>query len=458
MRAIKGKLTADEQSIIDNVVGIVFDNPRSFITPEALIIHQQRMMSDDDLIVAIEEEYGYELSTPPVLTVSKDVHEFYRDIECIPIRVDNVGEVIHLAVVPELQPTFIPPFRGMSVELHSVPIHFYVEHHTDIYGIPKFIKPIPPKDVFDIIITEAINLGAADVTITEKEDRAYVYYNVKKRRVESRRVITKHDVKEITEILVTKSSQSLSELSIDPHYFGLDIGTNHRGRIVVNHTLHGFTTTIRVLPKELFDTNLESLNLSGNTIQFIRNQFMSDEKGLRLMIGPTYSGKNTTIAAALYEKIKHNEYKTVSVESPVELVIEEIEQINCETEDEYVSNSASLLRQNADITYLSEITPRTALMTLEASNTGKVIYSSIHANSIADVLPRLQDLTGMSLSRLLLNLHSVIYQELIPTEDGEVVPVTRCLYFSREIKESLLDATLGQTVKAIGELERQWVD
>ena len=184
---------------------------------------------------------------------------------------------------------------------------------------------------------------------------------------------------------------------------------------------------------------------------------LSREKGLRLFIGETFSGKNTTILSALRELVATNKYKIVSIESPVETLVEGVEQINVETEEEYAQNAASLLRQNPDVVYITEITNYTAQDTIQTANTGKVVFSTVHANSISDVLSRLMDITGMSSDRLLLSMHSCIYQELVRDEETDTIkPVTRCLYFSDELKMQLYGKSLGECKVILQKEEAAW--
>ena len=80
---------------------------------------------------------------------------------------------------------------------------------------------------------------------------------------------------------------------------------------------------------------------------------MNRELGLRLVVGPTMSGKNTTALACLKELTEDDKYKVVSIEMPVEQELEGVEQINCEDEEEYDANINSLLRQNPDFVYIT---------------------------------------------------------------------------------------------------------
>lgn len=457
MRSIQGKLNNDDLELVNRAVTLMFENSNVFKTPEALVIYENQMLDEDTLLELVEQEYGFDIYTPPVSYVPDNIVEFFRDYNVIPIKVDNVAEQIHLAVIPEQMPEYLPSYKGLKNELIPVPIYYFIELYTEHFGRPSFLKKLPPKDIFEFIVSEAVHLGAADITVSARPNGSEVYYNVKKRRVESKRKISLEDATDICKLIASQASMTLDKPDKYPIYPSVDLDKHHRGRVVIGYNYHGVYLTARVLPNTLFDTTLEELNLSKNTINFIRNVFYSDEKGLRLFIGPTFSGKNTSAMSGLYEKIKGRDRKTVSVEFPVELIVPEIEQMNCETEEEFVQNVASLLRQNPDIAYITEMTDTTASMTMNVANTGKVVVSSLHANSIADAPSRIQDLTGLSMDRIIQNLQSAVYQELVPTPDGGIKPITTCLHFTQELKDSLIGKSLGEITKILRGVENSWV-
>ena len=169
------------------------------------------------------------------------------------------------------------------------------------------------------------------------------------------------------------------------------------------------------------------------------------------------SGKNTTILCALNELVQRNQFKIVSIEQPVEILVDGIEQINAETDEEFEENADSLLRQNPDIVYFTEITARTANSIMQQSNTAKAVFSTIHANSIAEVLFRLQDITGMPIDRLILTLHSCCYQELVRDEKADSVkPYNKCVYFDEDLKSRLYGKSTAEIIGVLRGEERRW--
>lgn len=286
---------------------------------------------------------------------------------------------------------------------------------------------------------------------------ALVYYNVRKKKVPSERALNEEDVENLIHILASSAQATIADKSAIPRYFAIDINQNYRGRVVVNRTYYGQLMTIRVLSNSLHSKTLEDLNIRPGTQEFIRQTMLSTEKGLRLFIGETMSGKNTTILTALCELVHKGIYKIVSLEQPVEILVDGIEQINAETDEEFALNADSLLRQNPDIVYFTEVTGRTATAIMQQANTAKSVFSTVHANSISDVIYRLVDITGMPADRIIMTLHSCVFQELVRDEKSDrVYPYTRCVYFSDQLKMELYGKSIKEVVGILQGEENRW--
>lgn len=457
MRSIQGLISAAELDIVNSVTPLRFRDVGEFETPEALILYEQGIMSNDKIIECIAKDTGRTYATPRLSYIPREILNYFSSYNVVPISFDNLTDTIYLGVLYEKREDRIPPYKNKQVEKVFVPMHWYVENYTKLYSVPTFLYPLPIKDIFDFIVSEAISVGAADITISSRADSAKIYYNARKRNVQSRRAITKDNVTELADFISTRAKQPMVDFVNQPRYLSVDLDTHHRGRVAVVGTYHGKSTTIRVLPNELFNTSLEELNLNERTISFIREKVESDEYGLRIFVGPTFSGKNTTIASILREMLKDERRKGISVEQPVELLMDFLEQMPSETQEDFQLNVSSLLRQNPDVVYITEMTDFTARETLNVSNTGKIVFTALHANGIADVPARLQDLTGLPVDRILLNIQSVIFQELKRDEDADkIYPVTRCVHFSRELRNSLFGKSLSDITKILREEEDKW--
>ena len=459
MRSLQGQLNAaDLQNVREKTRLQFVDNGKQFVTPEALVVHQQNILPDDVLLELCKEEYqSDDLHVPRREYIPRDMLDKFRGMKCVPIKYSAATNTMTVGVLPEL--SRIRDFNvGMSVNEVRVPIYYYVQNYTDYYGRPSFILPLPTKDYLDFIYAEALALRASDITIyNTSKYTAEVIYNARKRLVHSKRTLEGEQVLPLAKMLATSAHGTFDESNEEPRFFSIRIDLHNRGRVVVNKTYYGWCITIRVLPDDLLTTTLEELNIKPNACEFIRNHVLSKEKGLRLFIGETMSGKNTTILSSLLELVAEDRYKIVSVESPVEILVDGIVQINTETEEMFAKNADSLLRQNPDIVYFTEITEKTAYSILKQSNTSKAVFSSVHANSIADVISRLMDITSVDSDRIVQTLQSCVYQVLVRDEEHDrIYPVNKCVHFDEALKARLYGQPVYKKREIIKEVEDAW--
>ena len=455
MQSLIGIISGVERDIVDKKTSLRFKDRNQFKTPEALIIHEQQIISDERLLEACQREYNTILYTPRVQYIPKDILQLFEQYDVIVIEYSKADGSVTLGMLPEFKDQMI--LSNLKVKRVLVPIYYYIEVRTNQYFMPSFLAELPVKDKWDFIVQEALQKDASDITITNTSSGAKVYYNVRKTKVHSARRLEKEDVAEITKLLAAMGNATLADESSKPRYFAINLNKQYRGRVVVNKTYYGLLTTIRVLSNALHNKRLENLNIEPNTCEFIRETMLSNAKGLRLFIGETMSGKNTTILTALKELVDKDTYKIVSLEQPVEILVDGIEQISAETDEEFELNADSLLRQNPDIVYFTEITARTAKAVMQQSNTAKAVFSTIHANSIAEVLFRLEDITQLPIDRILLTLHSCVYQELVRDDKTDTVkPYNRCVYFDQSLKLRLYGKSVAEIVGILGEIENGW--
>ena len=458
MISLQGLLTATELQNVRDKTKLIFADSSLFKTAESVVVHEQNMLSDEQLLQACSDEYGVKLFTPRREYIPRAVLDKVKGMNVVPISYNAAAGVMDVGIIPDLQPK-ARSVGTVTFKFVKVPIYYYVDMYTDYYGRPDFIMELPAKDYLDFIFSEAISLKASDITIFNASgNRAEVIYNVRKRLVHSRRKLDGSLVKSLAHTLATSGSSEFDEASEDPRFFSIRVDMHNRGRVVVNKVYHGWCITIRVLPDDYLETSLEDLNIKPNACEFIRKYVLSEEKGLRLFIGETMSGKNTTILSALMEVVALDKHKIVSVESPVEILVDGIIQINADTEDAFAKNADSLLRQNPDIVYFTEITEKTAYSILKQANTSKAVFSSVHANSIADVISRLMDITGVDSDRVVQTLQSCVYQVLKRDDEHDrIYPENRCIHFDDELKSRLYGKPLYEKHAILKEVEDSWI-
>lgn len=164
-------------------------------------------------------------------------------------------------------------------------------------------------------------------------------------------------------------------------------------RVSTLPTIFGEKCVIRLLDKSNVILKLEQLGLQDNALkryhQLIRNSY-----GMILITGPTGSGKTTTLYATINE-INDAEKNIVTVEDPVEYVLEGVNQVqvNPKAGLDFASGLRSILRQDPDIVLVGEIRDsETADIAVRAATTGHLVLSTLHTNDAAGAVARLIDM------------------------------------------------------------------
>jgi type II secretory ATPase GspE/PulE/Tfp pilus assembly ATPase PilB-like protein len=176
---------------------------------------------------------------------------------------------------------------------------------------------------------------------------------------------------------------------------------------------YGESIVMRILDPKSLQVNLEELGIENYLFGIIQEQIVKPN-GLILVTGPTGSGKTTTLYAFL-RKIYSPEIKIITIEDPVEYHLTGITQtqINLERGYTFPEGLRSALRQDPDVIMVGEIRDgETAEIAVQSSLTGHMVFSTLHTNNAAGVIPRLIDL-GMNPKILVSALSLSLAQRLV---------------------------------------------
>ena len=212
----------------------------------------------------------------------------------------------------------------------------------------------------------------------------------------------------------------LSNLKIDEHRIPQDgqFAVNVAGkevdlRIAISPVVWGEQVVIRLLDKSGSSFNLEDMGYAGRALRTIRKG-IKRPNGMILTSGPTGSGKSTSLYA-LIKEIKDDTVNIVTLEDPVEYKMDGVNQIqvNAEVGLTFASGLRSILRQDPDIVMVGEIRDNeTANLAIQAALTGHLVFSTLHTNSAAGVLPRLLDM-GIEPFLIASRVNTIIGQRLV---------------------------------------------
>jgi type IV pilus assembly protein PilB len=165
-------------------------------------------------------------------------------------------------------------------------------------------------------------------------------------------------------------------------------------RIQVQPSLHGETVVIRLLPQTDNIVAIENLGMADAVAKHFR-RLLDNPSGLVLVVGPTGSGKTTTLYAGLSELAKDGRRKVITIEDPIEYSMEGIQQTSTRPEIgfNFADGMRSFVRQDPDVILVGEIRDHeTAVEAIRASQTGHIVLSTLHSNDAVDALQRIYDL------------------------------------------------------------------
>lgn len=212
----------------------------------------------------------------------------------------------------------------------------------------------------------------------------------------------------------------LSNLKIDEHRIPQDGQFSiHTGkstidlRIAISPVVWGEQVVIRLLDKSGTSLKLEDMGYRGRALRTIQSG-LKRPNGMILTSGPTGSGKSTSLYA-LIQEIMSDDINIVTLEDPVEYKMQGINQIqvNPDIGLTFATGLRSVLRQDPDVVMVGEIRDKeTATLAVQAALTGHLVFSTLHTNSAAGILPRLLD---MEIEPFLIasTVHTVIGQRLV---------------------------------------------
>jgi len=191
-------------------------------------------------------------------------------------------------------------------------------------------------------------------------------------------------------------------------------------RVSIMPSIHGEDAVIRILDKESIserfsELRLDILGFADNEVKRIR-RFIHEPYGMFLVTGPTGSGKTTSLYAALSE-IYNEEDKIITIEDPVEYQLEGITQIPVNEKKglTFSRGLRSILRHDPDKIMVGEIRDsETAQIAINAALTGHLVFTTVHANNVIDVIGRFLNM-GVEAYNFVSSLNCILAQRLVRT-------------------------------------------
>ncbi|HMC29925.1 MAG TPA: GspE/PulE family protein [Candidatus Angelobacter sp.] len=274
----------------------------------------------------------------------------------------------------------------------------------------------------DTTIFTALQKRASDIHIETESDSVVVKYRIDGVLQPAMQPMAKeHHSTIITRIKV------MSELDIAERRVPQDgrFRVKYSGRLIdfrvsIMPTIHGENAVLRVLDKESMSEKFRNLVLDvvGFDEDDLRKfrRYILEPYGMVLVTGPTGSGKTTTLYAALNE-IKTDEDKIITIEDPVEYQIHGVTQIPVNEKKglTFARGLRSILRHDPDKIMVGEIRDtETAQIAIQSALTGHLVFTTVHANNVVDVLGRFLNM-GVEPYNFVSALNCVLAQRLVRT-------------------------------------------
>lgn len=267
--------------------------------------------------------------------------------------------------------------------------------------VSKTLANVGSDDIFNYLINQADKLGASDIHIENTRDSIRI-----RMRVDG----ALHPVAELTKdryrvIMATLASRAgISTASSEPqsgqiHHDIHRDGASHtlNMRVETVPTLFGQDAVLRLFNFDTSMLNLDLLSITPDERKEI-DEVISHPRGLVLLVGPTGSGKSTTLYSIL-NALNTPDRKIITLEDPVENTIPGITQIPINTTEgqKFADGLRSVLRLDPDVVMVGEIRDdETARTAIQASITGHLVLSSFHANSTSAAFSRMIDMIGQN--------------------------------------------------------------
>jgi type II secretory ATPase GspE/PulE/Tfp pilus assembly ATPase PilB-like protein len=270
-----------------------------------------------------------------------------------------------------------------------------------IAEVSKTLNAVSSDEVFDYLIDQADKLGASDIHIENERTHIRIRMRIDG-ALHAVADLEKDRYRVIMGALASRANVSTAAADAQSGHMQKEItrdGATHllNLRVETVPTLYGQDAVLRLFN---FDESLLNLDLLGIPAEQRRqiDEVISHPRGMVLMVGPTGSGKSTTLYSML-NALNTDDRKLITLEDPIEYGLTGITQIPIDTTGgkSFADGLRSVLRLDPDVVMVGEIRDKdTAKTAIQASITGHLVLSSFHANSTSAAFSRMIDLIGVN--------------------------------------------------------------
>ncbi len=378
-------------------------------------VHLSVIPIENDALRTVEEKEARELEIAPFKILGKDIHVAVRSpqpekIESLKEYFANHGYIPHfyMASVFSLvkawerykEISYAAETRAGSISVSGDVLKKIMSNIKNIDDIKREISNVEKDNIhttshiLEVALAGAIAINASDIHFEPEENTVRlrfrldgILHEVMQIPPEAHKFINSR-IKLISGLKITNSSIAQDgrfSIWLDQDEINL--------RVSLIPGAYGESIVMRILNPKSIRVKLEDMGIEEKLYDIFMRE-IKKPNGLILLTGPTGSGKTTTLYSFL-QKIYSPEIKIITIEDPIEYHLPGITQTQTDSEKGYtfLEGLRSALRQDPDVIMVGEIRDNeTAKIAVESALTGHLVFSTLHTNNAAGVIPRLIDL------------------------------------------------------------------
>jgi len=442
-----GRRQHDEESTRQRaaILGLQYIDTRDFeqslpLIDGVLTIDQMYKGHLVPLVVSTDgQPYRFGVTTQTPQSLMESMRREYND------RGDNIQFVL---ISNSAFRAFMARYDPPKVTIYD-DIEIAKEGDSETLGqVSQTLNSVGTDEVFDYLIDQADKLGASDIHIENERTTIRVRMRVDG-ALHPVADLAKERYRIIMAALSSRANISSASKEAQSGHMQKEItrdGATHllNMRIETVPTLYGQDAVIRLFN---FDESLLNLDLLGIPDRQRKeiDEVVSHPRGMVLMVGPTGSGKSTTLYSIL-NALNTTDRKLITLEDPIEYGLTGISQIPIDTTggQSFADGLRSVLRLDPDVVMVGEIRDQdTARTAIQASITGHLVLSSFHANSTSAAFSRMIDLIGVNpifSTAIRLVIAQRLVRRLVDETKEEYEPDEATKKYVRRVLEDLPDS------------------
>jgi type II secretory ATPase GspE/PulE/Tfp pilus assembly ATPase PilB-like protein len=442
-----GRRQHDEESTRQRaaILGLQYIDTRDFeqslpLIDGVLTIDQMYKGHLVPLVVSTDgQPYRFGVTTQTPQSLMEAMRREYND------RGDNIQFVL---ISNSAFRAFMARYDPPKVTIYD-DIEIAKEGDSETLGqVSQTLNSVGTDEVFDYLIDQADKLGASDIHIENERTTIRVRMRVDG-ALHPVADLAKERYRIIMAALSSRANISSASKEAQSGHMQKEItrdGATHllNMRIETVPTLYGQDAVIRLFN---FDESLLNLDLLGIPDRQRKeiDEVVSHPRGMVLMVGPTGSGKSTTLYSIL-NALNTTDRKLITLEDPIEYGLTGISQIPIDTTggQSFADGLRSVLRLDPDVVMVGEIRDQdTARTAIQASITGHLVLSSFHANSTSAAFSRMIDLIGVNpifSTAIRLVIAQRLVRRLVDETKEEYEPDEATKKYVRRVLEELPDS------------------